>query len=694
MSHAHRSLAALALVVAACSSSGGHGDADTDDATETDGATITIGDGDGDSGGDDGDVPGASCDAPIPRALRLLTRREYEATVLALVPLDDAADPGDAGDACEADADCDLSRESCTAGSCQADPCPLHTFVLDDPGHAHASVHVAGSFNGWPASVADGGWALEYVDAAGAWVTKRALEDGTHTYKFVVDGAWQPDPGNPMSEPDGFGGVNSLLPVDCAGAEPPPVPGDPDAHPAADFPVESRVTGFPFDNGVASGLVTSVHVEQYLRAAASIALRVTGDLPRHVGCDPAAPGCLSQFVTTFGRRALRRPLTDDEIATYVAVGEAQADPTTGVAAIVRVLLSSPYFLYRFELGQPTEDGAFALDAYEVAGILAFSLWGQAPDDALLEAAATGELDDAADIAARASAMLDDPKATAVLGDFAAQWLDVEHTAALTKNGAEFGAFDAELGAAMLAETRALLVRLVTADAGRYADLLTSPTTEVSPALAELYGVELDAPGSIAVPASRRAGILGHASVLARQAHSDRTSPVRRGVFVLERLLCQPPPPPPADVPSIPDVQGGQTARDVLEQHTADPACASCHGLIDPIGLGFEHFDAIGRRRDDDHGATIDARGVVRELDGTDVAFDGVPELAAVLADSEAAPACFATQVLRFVAGALEGPESECRNDALIEDFAAHDHDLRALLVATVQSYATAPRQAP
>ncbi|MBL8944008.1 MAG: glycogen-binding domain-containing protein, partial [Myxococcales bacterium] len=185
MSHAHRSLAALALVVAACSSSGGHGDADTDDATETDGATITIGDGDGDSGGDDGDVPGASCDAPIPRALRLLTRREYEATVLALVPLDDAADPGDAGDACEADADCDLSRESCTAGSCQADPCPLHTFVLDDPGHAHASVHVAGSFNGWPASVADGGWALEYVDAAGAWVTKRPLEDGTHTYKFV-----------------------------------------------------------------------------------------------------------------------------------------------------------------------------------------------------------------------------------------------------------------------------------------------------------------------------------------------------------------------------------------------------------------------------------------------------------------------------------------------------------------------------
>ena len=669
---------ALALSLAACRGATG--------SVAADGGADGSGDG-GDSGeGDDGaDADG--CDVALDRSLRLLTRREYEATVLALIPT--SSMPA----ACDHDDDCALAHESCVAGGCQEDPCPLHTFSFSDPAHAFAQVHVAGSFNGWPSTVADGGWEMQWVASAGAWVTKRALDDGEHAYKLVVDGLWQADPTAAASAPDGFGGENSLLTIACVGATEAP---DQDEHPAAAFPVEARVPGFPFDDGVESGLVTSVHVEQYLRAAERLASRLLEQLDAHLPCDleKDAASCTEQFVRSFGRRAFRRPLDDEEVARYVAIAEAQPDARTGIAVIVRVMLSSPFFLYRFELGAPDAHGVLRLDAYEIAGVLAFSLWGQAPDDALLDAAAAGGLDRTDDIAARARAMLEDPRARDLVGSFAKQWLDVEHVSSLVKNPARHPEFDTALGAAMTEESRTHVVRQIVDGAGHFRDLLLAPTSIVSPALARLYGVDppAAAQGEVLLPSERRAGILGQAAVLSRLAYADRTSPVRRGVFVLERLLCRPPPPPPADVPSIPEAGGGQTARDVLEQHTADPACAGCHDLIDPIGLSFEHFDAIGGWRDDDNGSTIDARGALRELDGEPASFESTPELAAQHAESRDANACFATQVLRFVGGRLETPEDACVQDSMIDAFAASDGDLRDLFVTTVVRWATAARR--
>ncbi len=645
---------------------------------------------------DDGDVPpGAECATAVPRALRLLTRREYERTVLALVPVG----PG-GGDAiaCDDDAQCELATQSCVGGGCQDDPCNLHTFVWADPGHAHAQVIVAGDFNGWAATAAEGGWPLAYVEAAGAWVGKRVLEDGHHVYKFVVDGSWSTDPSNAAREPDGVGGENSVLELACADVpgDGDTAGGDDDAHPARGFPVESRAPGFPFDDGVASGLVTTVHVEQYLRAAERIAARATADLGALLPCDPAAfdRGCAESFVADFGTRALRRPLADDEIAAYADRMMALPDAATAATVAIRVLLSSPMFLYRMEIGTIADDGTAVLDGYERASVLAYGLWGGPPDDALLQAAAAGELDTPAGVLAQAQAMLDDPRAHEALTAFASQWLDVEHVAELERN-ASFTDFDAALAAQMAAESRDSLARLVLEDDARWHSLWLAPDTVVGPGLAALYGVPIEgtAPQRIELPPERRAGVLAQAGVLARYAHSDRTSPVRRGVFVLERLLCQGVPPPPAVVPSIGEIEPGQSARDVLAQHTADPACSGCHEHFDPIGLGFEHFDAIGRWRDDDAGAPIDASGWIPGLDGEDqAAFASLPELAAIVADSPTAQRCFVQQVHRFTAGALERDEDSCRIDALTTDFAAQDHDLRALFARTVAAWAVAPRQ--
>ncbi|MBX7077719.1 MAG: DUF1588 domain-containing protein [Nannocystaceae bacterium] len=682
-------LLALLLATSACrDGAGAAASAGADDGT---GAT-TIATGDDDSGGDV--PPGSECTAAVPRALRLLTRREYERTVLALVPL---SQDGDAI-SCEADAQCELATQSCVGGSCQDDPCSLHTFVLADPGHAHAQVVVAGDFNGWAATAADGGWPLDYVDAAGAWVGKRVIADGHHAYKFVVDGSWQTDPNNDAHEPDGVGGDNSVLELHCDGA-PAGDDGDAnddDAHPARAFPVESRTPGFPFDDGVASGLVTTVHVEQYLRAAERIAARATADLAALLPCDPASfdRSCAEAFVADFGARALRRPLQHDELAAYADRMMAQQGAATAAAVVIRVLLSSPMFLYRMEIGTVGDDGTATLDAYERAGVLAYGLWGGPPDATLLQAAATGALDSDEGVLAQAQAMLDDPRAHEALTAFASQWLDVEHVAELERN-ASFIDFDAVLAAQMAAESRDSLARIVLEDDARWHSLWLATDTVVGPQLAALYGVPFDgaAPQRVELPPERRAGLLAQAGVLARYAHSDRTSPVRRGVFVLERLLCQGVPPPPAVVPSIGEIDPGQTAREVLAQHTADPACSGCHEHFDPIGLGFEHFDAIGRWRDDDAGAPIDASGWIPGLDGRDQAdFADVPGLAAIVADSPTAQRCFVQQVHRFTAGALERDEDACRIDALTTDFAAQDHDLRALFARTVAAWAVAPRQ--
>jgi hypothetical protein len=278
-------------------------------------------------------------------------------------------------------------------------------------------------------------------------------------------------------------------------------------------------------------------------------------------------------------------------------------------------------------------------------------------------------------------LLSSPAATAAIESFYADYLDLDSLADLSKSAPVFT--DALRAGMRLESVRTL--RALTFDEGRdLRTLFTTPTTFVTPELARFYGLPVPAgtdPARVDLPASGpRAGLLMHAGLLALNAHDSTTSPTRRGKFVRESLLCQSIPDPPPNVDTtLPDSAPVNTARGRVEAHLASPSCASCHALMDPIGLGFENFDAVGAYRDREGGLPIDASGT---LDGT--AFPGARGLAQAVAQHAAVPGCFTTTLLRQAAGAvLETAGEREVADALTTKFAASGFNVRALLLEVV-----------
>lgn len=631
--------------------------------------------------GDDtsGDTEGVgACEGPVaPRQLRLLTRREYDASVRDLFALA-------GGDGCTSAAQCP-SEAACEDGACMVASAPPTTFEL--AGQAGwGTVHVAGTFNGWPGTIAGGGWPLQLDAGTNTWSGTFPIPPGDHQYKFVIDEAsWIPDPANPETIDDGFGGSNSVLEVEAELHEVPALA----LSFTAGLPAEVRPEGFAFDNDAAAGLVTSVHAEQYMQAALAVAEAAVAGAAAWRPCTPEGDGaaCAEQIASAVGRRAWRRPLTPDEVASFAGMITGQASFDEGLRVALQAMLASPYFLYKFEIGEPDGD-RFRLTGYEVAAALSYGLWGTTPDDGLLDAAESGELDTDEGVAAQVQRLLADPRARAQVSTFAVQWLGVEKIATIDKNDTLFPGFDTDLRASILEETRRLVAHVVFDGTGRFDELLEADYTFVDATLAGLYGVAApqDAWSQVPAPAGRR-GLLGHASVLASNAYPNQTSPVRRGLFVRRALLCQELPPPPPEAGAVPEVDPGASTRERFEQHMEEPACATCHVYIDPVGFGFEQFDPIGAWRDDDAGHEIDASGQLRGLEdlaGADEhPFSSLPELAVVLAGSEAAPACFATHYFRYAHGRLETSEDECALEDLAQRFATADHDVVSLVVATL-----------
>ena len=614
-------------------------------------------------------VPLAGCkeEAPIcevaafPRPqLRLLNAREYRNTVRDLLPATDAA--------CTSDTDCNVTAQSCIGDVCVADPCALHTFVLPSDTDL-GTVHVAGDFNGWPATVSDG-LMMTWVPDRALYFAKAAIDDGSWQYKFVLNETdWIADPANPTTTPDGFGGNNSVLIQECEGA-PPPTDGSVDV--TADFPVTARSEGYPFDNDADSGLVTSVHVEQYLAAGAQLADAATADLDALLPCPTTDADCPATWAAGFLRRAYQRPPLQDEIDRTVALVASQPDLRSGLDVAIQVALSSPSFLYRSEIG--SEDGdSRLLTQHEIATLLAYTYTGTTPDDALLDAADAGALATPDERATQARRLLSLPAARDVVRAFGVQWLGVEPILTTDKSGSAFPSMTPALRAAMLEETASFMEEVVFDGSGAFEDLLTAPSTP-SEALAAHYGSD-----------GARSGILGHGSVLGTYAHSDQTSPVRRGLFVRQRLLCEEFSAPPPDAGGVPDVDPNATTRERFAQHSDNPACAGCHQFIDPVGFGFERFDAVGAYRTTENGDTIDPSGAMVDVEGrgTDTTFDytSLPELGRILADSEAAPACFARQWFRYQVGHLEDPGAECSVTTLAARLAETDGNILDLLVA-------------
>jgi len=476
-----------------------------------------------------------------------------------------------------------------------------------------------------------------------------------------------------------------------------------DVTAALDLPADEVTNGF--DNNSAVLTVSSLHAEKYVLVSEALAKLAVQKLSALTGsCDTAAKGedaCALAFAKSFGRRAFRRPTTaEDErqlIAAYTA-GRTGGSYAEGIEVMVRAALQSPDFLYRLELTPATDTSAkrIPLSQFELASRLSYLAWGSGPDDALLDAAAKGELATKAQVAAKTRELLASPKARTAISSFFEQWTSTRRLGITTKNTQTFPAFSNELREAMAKELPAFVNDVLWNGDGKLSTLLTAPVAFVSGPLAQLYGVSAPAasaggsPVKVSLPANQqRAGLLTQAGFLSVQGHPDQTSPVLRGKFVRAMLLCQPPPPPPADVDiSLPTVEEGATARKRFAAHeSAAASCASCHKLMDPIGLTFEHFDAIGQYREQDNGQTLDVSGEILGANDPSLAgaFNGPAELAAKLANSEQVRACVATQWFRFAAGRSEGNGDACSLASMGQAFTAANGNIIDLIVATTQT---------
>lgn len=330
----------------------------------------------------------------------------------------------------------------------------------------------------------------------------------------------------------------------------------------------------------------------------------------------------ASIIETFGRRAYRRPLDPQERESLAQLYQSQREQHLGFEQAVRVtltaILTSPNFLYR-SLNNPTSGDASAiyeLNSYELASRLSYFLWSSSPDDTLLQLAETDSLASPELLREQVKRMIADPRADAFIENFAGQWLQLRTLDGLAMDKTRFPQYDDALRADMVKEA-SLYFGDVVRGGGSVLALVNSDYSFLNSRLATFYGidgVDGDEFRRVELPASsHRGGVLTMAGVLTVTSNTTRTSPVKRGLFVLDQFLGTPPPPPPADIPPLEQstkANPNATLREQLATHVANPSCAVCHNRLDPIGLAFENFDAIGQWRDAENGVAIDASGTL------------------------------------------------------------------------------------
>jgi hypothetical protein len=405
-----------------------------------------------------------------------------------------------------------------------------------------------------------------------------------------------------------------------------------------------------FSNNERALFVSSDLRNDYQRAAETLAAQVAGNAQSLAevtggGSDKTA------FITAFGRKVFRRPLTPAEVTTYTADFDAGAmffasgnAFTDGVRMIIESMLQSPHFLYRMELGT---DGT-PLSAYEMASKLSFLLRDTTPDDALLDAAAAGELDTGAGVVAKATAMLDGPDGQAVMARFHTELFGLTRYDQIDKNRMAFPDYTEALNAEFRQADQLFFDRIFETGQGLRA-ILTSPLAFVTSATARFYGVS--ATGSTLTEVQlgpERPGYLTRLGFLAVNANLSQPDPIHRGVDVINRLMCADLQPPPGTIPELPDFVEGQTNRERVTAHTGEGTCgAGCHStLINPIGFAFENFDAIGRVRTMDNGNPIDTTGELETATGMKP-FTGATELAAVLSNEPSVHGCYSVHLAEY-----------------------------------------------
>jgi hypothetical protein len=470
-----------------------------------------------------------------------------------------------------------------------------------------------------------------------------------------------------------------------------------DFDPAEEFPADD--VGAGFDNLADILSLPPLLMEKYLDAAAEIMRRAMADdsirrrlLPVIPTSDAefatAARGILTQFV----RRAFRRPPRDGEVdrlcELFELANRSLHDFEQSMQFAMQAVLVSPHFLFRVEL-EDDDDASRArrLTSHEIATRLSYFLWSTMPDEELFRLADENRLQDDEVLAHQVVRMLQDPKSEALVVNFAGQWLELRNLGKLTPATEIYPAFDEDLRTAMQKETE-LLVRSIIDENRSVLDFIDCDYTFLNERLARHYGIDGvrgDVFQRVSLPDRRRGGLLGQASIMTLTSNPTRTSPVKRGKWILDNILGDPPPPPPPNVKLLVegDVELLGSLRDRMVQHRDDASCAVCHKKMDALGLGFENYDGIGAWRDTDGRFDIDASG---ELPGRK-SFTGPIELKQFIKTykQKAFMRCLAEKMMIYALGRELGHDDRCTIDIVVSRLAQEQNRFVSLVQAIVAS---------
>jgi hypothetical protein len=361
----------------------------------------------------------------------------------------------------------------------------------------------------------------------------------------------------------------------------------------------------------------------------------------------------------------------------------------GIRTVVQTLAQSPNFLYHVELldpGAAVSNGTARVSAFPLASRLSFFLWSSGPDDSLLDAAARGDLNSAAGLSAQVSRMIEDPRARRGIESFHSQWLGLGRLDTASRDPKLFPEWNASLVASLQNESTKFADYVIRNQQGNLLNLLTAPFSFPSGAgrsIRSVLGADSDSPDMLEPTQAK--GLLTQPAFLAAFAHTNQTSPILRGRAMRERFFCQPLPDPPPNVAAVaPPLADNLTTRERYAMHrTANGACFGCHRLIDDLGFSLEHYDPIGRYREQENNKPIDATGLLAETD-IDGPVDGVGELADRMISSKQVAGCYATQWLRYALGRTESDADQCSLDRIRMGFTSTTN-IRELLIAVATS---------
>lgn len=459
-----------------------------------------------------------------------------------------------------------------------------------------------------------------------------------------------------------------------------------------------------FDNIATALSMSPRQVEDYFTAARQVSADVFANpslRDRVVPCKPdSGVACAEQVIRDFGLKVYRRPLSTDESASLLkkyqdalALG---VDPMGALQHVVHILLASPQFLYRIEYDPDLNSAApHALDGYELASRMSYALWSSMPDDELFAQAAAGKLTSADGLKAEVDRMLADGKSEMLVKNFAGRWFGSKRLEDHVASATLFRDYTPALAASMQREMELYFSEFLYKDLP-YSEFLSADFNFVDAPLAALYGVPAPAAGMQRVvnTSDQRVGLLGLAGFLTHTSRETRTSPIIRGKWVLDAVLCTPLAVPPGLViaPLEEPMEGAPptTVRQQMEAHRVSPACAGCHNMMDPIGLALERYDGIGRFRESyENGLSIDTSGVMP--DGQKV--DGLVSLVTALAASPKFLPCAATKLETYALGVLS---SDINRDQIVARWLTGSPTLRSLIKETVthESFTSRRAEAP